>query len=157
MMKKTNQDLIVGIIAAAVFVLIGCILLYFGAYFYNKNNRLKSTGIVTKGTILRFETLRTSSTDKDKLVVPVVGFHTADGREITFEGTMDNTAKLTQHHSTGDRVEVVYNPENPSNAKINTFAEFWFAPLLLWFIGVVFIFFPPFTIWKYIRDTASGS
>jgi len=156
-MKKLNQEMIVGISAAVVFALIGCVMLYFGTYFYNKNNALRSTGVVTTGSVLRFAIHRTSSTDEDKntLVVPVVRFRTADGKEITFEGSMDNRGKLTQQYDAGQSVEVVYDPKHPANAKINTFAEFWFAPLLLWIIGAAFIFFPPFTIWKYYRGTTA--
>ncbi len=145
--------MLVGVTAAAVFVIMGCVMFYYGIYLYNKISALRSNGVVTKGIILRFELRGASSSDKDKLVIPIVQFHTADGTEITFEGSIDNQSLLQNLCDSGDPVEVVYDPKNPSDAKINTFAELWFAPLILLVIGAAFIFFPPFTIWKYYNET----
>ncbi|NOY69315.1 MAG: DUF3592 domain-containing protein [Deltaproteobacteria bacterium] len=152
-MASRNADMIVGISASVVFVVIGCVLCYFGIYLYNKNNALRATGIVTKGAVLRLETHRTSSTGNEKIIVPVIGFTTKAGKTITFNGSMNNKSLLTKSYKPGENVEVVYDPHDPSNAKVNAFAEFWFAPLLLLFIGAAFIFFPPFTIWKYWKET----
>ena len=41
--------------------------------------------------------MASSSTDKDPIVVQVVRFQVADGMEVTFEGSMGNNGKLTQH------------------------------------------------------------
>jgi hypothetical protein len=43
----------------------------------------------------------------------------------------------------GKRVEVVYDLKNPQEAKINTFLEMWFMPLLLFLVCVVWY---PFVI-----------
>ncbi len=150
-----NKEMLVGVSAAVVFVIIGSAMFYYGIYLYNKISLLRSSGVVTKGIILRYETRGTSSTssDKDKLVIPIVQFHTADGTEITFDGTIDNQSVLQDLYDSGEAVEVIYDPKHPADAKINTLAELWFAPLLLLIIGAAFIFFPPFTIWKHRKET----
>ena len=147
--------MLVGVTAAVVFVIIGCVTFYYGIYLYNKISLLRSSGVVTKGIVLRYEMRGTALSDKDKLVIPIVQFHTADGTEITFDGTIDNQSVLQDLYDSGEAVEVIYDPKHPADAKINTLAELWFAPLLLLIIGASFIFFPPFTIWKYRKETTA--
>ena len=84
-------------------------------------------------------------------VVPIVQFQTDTGEEVVVEGTVDNTSILQNLCESGEQVEIIYDPLNPKNAVINTFAELWFGPLLTWAIGIGFIFVPPFTIWKHYK------
>jgi len=145
--------LIVGISAAALFVIIGIVLVYVGFYFNNKVERIRENGVRTEATIIRYERRGTTTTQmKDMFVVPIVKFHTVPGEEIVAEGTVDNTSILQNLCKSGEQVEVIYDPQNPNNAVINTFAEIWFVPLLVWAIGIGFIFVPPFTIWKHYKE-----
>lgn len=52
---QNNNDLIVGISAAVLFVIIGIVLVYVGLYFYNKVEKIRKNGVRTEGTIIRYE------------------------------------------------------------------------------------------------------
>jgi hypothetical protein len=38
----------------------------------------------------------------------------------------------------GEAVAILYDPVNPRDARINSFFQLWFAPLILGFLGLVF-------------------
>ena len=148
-----NKDLIVGISAAVLFVVVGIVPLYVGFYFYNKVEKIREDGVKTEGTIIRYERRGTRTPKmKDMYIVPIVKFQTATGQEIMVEGKVDNTSILQNLCESGDQVEIIYDPQNPKHAVINTFAELWFVPLLTWVIGIGFILVPPFTIWKHYKE-----
>jgi predicted membrane protein len=67
------------------------------------------------------------------------------------EGNVDDISTLKNICKSGENVEVIYDPDNPEHAVINTFAELWFAPLIMWLVGVGFVLGPPFTIWRYYK------
>lgn len=149
---RNNNDLIVGISAAVLFVILGIVLVYVGFYFNNKVEKIREYGVRTEATIIRYERRGTRTTQmKDMFAVPIVKFHTAAGEEIVVEGQVDNTSILQNLCESGEQVEIIYDPLNPQHAVINTFAEIWFVPLLAWVIGIGFIFVPPFTIWRYYK------
>ncbi len=162
MQKSTDQDrkdMLVAIPAAALFIVIGIVLVYAGFYFYNDIQSVRKNGIKTEGVIVRYERRgnRTiSERENGMFVVPIVQFQTATGQVVVVEGKVDNTSVLQNLCETGEQVEIIYDPQNPEHAVINTFAELWFVPLLAWFIGVAFIIVPPFTIWKYYREKRTG-
>ena len=149
---RNNKDLIVGISAAVLFIVVGIVLLYVGFYFYNKVEKIRESGVKTEGTIIRYERRGTRTPQmKDMFVVPIVKFQTVTGQEIVVEGKVDNTSILQNLCEDGEQIEIIYDPLNPKNAVINTFAELWFVPLLTWVIGIGFILVPPFTIWKHYK------
>jgi len=150
---RNNNDLTFGISAAVLFVIIGVVLVCVGLYFYNKVEKIRENGVKTEGTIIRYEQRGTMTLNmKDMYIVPIVKFQTAVGQEIVVEGKVDNTSILQNLCESGDQVEIIYDPQNPNHAVINTFAELWFVPLLTWVIGIGFIFVPPFTIWKHYKE-----
>ncbi len=150
-MKQSSQEILTAVAAAVVFIAAGMVMIYWGLYFYGKIHSLRKNGVKTEGTILRYRRVQGHKTN-DMMLVPVVEFQTNSGKTIIVEGTVDNISLTKNICSSGERVEIIYDPEDPKNAVINTFAELWFAPLLLWFIGSGFIIVPPFTIWKYYHE-----
>ena len=146
-----KDDLIVGVIASVVFIIIGFVLLYFGFKIHNKVTKIRKYGIKTVGKIIRYERRRGTKTN-DYIVIPIVTFHTNSGEKYTIEGHVDNTSILQNLCKVGKEVEIVYNPNNPKDAIINTFGEIWFGPILFWLIGFAFVAGPPFTLWKYYHE-----
>ncbi len=64
---------------------------------------------------------------------PVVRFRTVDGGTSSFtEGVGTYPAK----YELGDKVTVLYDPANPSDAQIRSW-EMWFPPILFMVIGVL--------------------
>ncbi|HHH39447.1 MAG TPA: DUF3592 domain-containing protein [Sedimenticola sp.] len=149
MMK--DKELPVVLFFAAVFFVAGAGLVYWGWYLYSDIQSVRNKGIKTVGVILRYERRvhGPASSHNQIMAVPIVKFRTESGQSVIVEGNVDNTSILQNLCQGGDRVEIIYDPQNPQHAFINTFAELWFAPLLLWVIGVGFIIGPPFTIWRH--------
>ncbi len=130
---------------------------YFGTYFYYDIQSIRKGGVKTEGVVLRYERRGTRSANmKDMFVVPIVEFQTVTGQPVVVEGQVDNSTILQNLCESGEQVEVIYDPNNPEHAVINTLAELWFGPLLLWVIGAGFIFVPPFTIWRYFKSRGNS-
>ncbi|NTV14606.1 MAG: DUF3592 domain-containing protein [Desulfobulbaceae bacterium] len=57
---------------------------------------------------------------------PVVEFKTANGEKVKFTGSAGNAGG--PQLPTGSRVEVLYDPANPSQAWIMSFVQYWLGP-----------------------------
>ncbi|MGA7305587.1 MAG: DUF3592 domain-containing protein [Rhodothermales bacterium] len=160
MPDRRSTELAIGIGSAAVFALIGTAVIAVGTSIYQQHSALKAGGLTTTGDIVRFERIgkQGGAEIQGTILVPVVRFVTASGQEVTFLGSTDTNPPWADRRA-GGKITVIYDPLNPENARIDTFAEIWFAPLLLWAIGVAAILIPSLTIWRYVRtkNTASGS
>ena len=156
-MRRTisnKKELLVAVPFTILFVLSGAGLFYWATHIYNDINSIRKNGIKTEGTIIRYERRGPSSSTKisDIITVPIVQFRTKSGNSIIVEGNVDDISILQNICQNGEKIEIIYDPDNPSHAVINTFAELWFAPLLMWTIGVAFMIGPPFTIWRYYKS-----
>ena len=156
--RRHNKELLIVIPAAILFMAVGMCLIYWGFYLYNNIHSLRNTGVKTEGVILRYERRGPGITTnlKDIITVPIVQFQTKSGQSIIVEGKVDNVSILQNLCESGERVEIIYNPDKPEHAVINAFAELWFAPLLLWAVGTGFIFVPPFTIWRHYKGKSDS-
>ncbi len=67
--------------------------------------------------------------------LPIVTFVTEDGRSIVF------TSKIGSGEDIGESVNVRYDPDGPTNAKIDSFHNLWFIPNLFLVIGGIMTFF----------------
>ncbi|GAB4577784.1 MAG: hypothetical protein Fur0022_05160 [Anaerolineales bacterium] len=67
---------------------------------------------------------------------PEIRFKTHAGRTINFIAPI---ATRPPRYAIGDEVEVIYDPENPSTAQINSFLYLWFATLMLVGFGIFFV------------------
>jgi hypothetical protein len=58
----------------------------------------------------------------------MVVYTTENGKEITFRGpSRDGLVKLNK----GDTVRVLYYPDDPENARVDSFMGLWFAAAML--------------------------
>ncbi len=152
--RYPNSDLLVGISTAVLFIIIGVTLVYWGWYFYNDIQSIRKKGIKTVGAIIRYERRGPSTTNNlsDIITVPIVQFQTRSGQSFIIEGTVDDSTILQNIHKSGGELEIIYDSKTPKHAVINRFAELWFAPIMLWTIGVGFISVPPFTLWRHYKS-----
>lgn len=67
---------------------------------------------------------------------PVVEFQASDGSTHKFRGS---TGSSSPSYEVGSVVELLYMPDNPSNAQIADFSQFWLGPLVLSIFGFVFL------------------
>lgn len=65
---------------------------------------------------------------------PQVTYRTEQGTYFTFTGSMGSNPA---YYDVGDRVHVLYNPENAYDAKINGLFSLWGTSLILCIIGAV--------------------
>lgn len=101
------------------------------------------------GEIIDYEARESS--EGDTFYHPIVQFRTQDNHIIEFTSpTGENISinspllrQILQTDNTDDKdnlVEVLYDPENPQNAKINSFFNIWLWPSIALIIGLGFIF-----------------
>jgi len=72
--------------------------------------------------------------DNSGAYYPNVTFQPEDSRPVSFtEGVGTSPAR----YRTGDEVRVIYNPDNPREARINSWFHLWLGPLIFMVVGAV--------------------
>jgi hypothetical protein len=64
---------------------------------------------------------------------PRIRFQTADGHEIDF---VSRTGNNPAAYSVGESVSVLYDPQQPNKASVNSFVSLWLATIILVPLGV---------------------
>lgn len=107
-------------------------------------SRLRSSTAI--GTIIDHAA---GSTDGD-VSAPVIEFQVPDGRKFTFTGMYSNTTipemlyeAFLKYVLKKDitQVTVLYDPENPQKARVNSFGNIYIMPIILFSIGVCIILY----------------
>jgi hypothetical protein len=87
------------------------------------------------------------SSDGD-VSAPVIEFQVPDGRKFTFTGTYRNQTILDMLYEVflkyvlkrnETQVKVLYDPNNPQKARVNSFGNIYFMPIILFIIGMCII------------------
>jgi Protein of unknown function (DUF3592) len=104
---------------ARAFLAAGVLALAFGVVWLVLTVRFVADADRTTGTVVDVE----SSTDADgyETFYPVVRFTTADGREVEFRSDSGSSSPP----STGNRVDVLYDPDDPQDAELSGFLDLW--------------------------------
>ena len=116
------------------FVIIPIILIIIGVSLFVRSYRIYSGYKKTDGTIIDFYVNKSPVNLDDNVhyaVSPIVSY-TAEGREYE--------RKINFYHTgmeKGDKVELLYNPDDPSKAVIKS--GLFFAPLIVTGIGIVLL------------------
>ncbi len=101
------------LVAAAILLFMGFIFAGIAAFIFYQDYALQKDGVQVEGTVI---TLRTSQDDDGSTsYAPVVRFTSQGGREFTFES---NFYSSPPQYKTGQKVTVLYPPDQPSEAKI---------------------------------------
>ena len=66
---------------------------------------------------------------------PVVGFTADNGAAISFTSSFSSRPAA---YDVGEKVEVLYAPEDPNDARIRGFSSLWLGPTIMGGIGLVF-------------------
>ena len=95
----------------------------------------KTEGIVMGLSLERSSSGSSTTSNKSYVYRPRVKF-TADGNKvIEFVSSVGSNPPA---YYEGEIVEVLYESDNPHNARINHFMSLWFGPLIFGFLGLVF-------------------
>lgn len=150
--EESRRERTVAVALAAVFVFFGFVLITVGTVLHHKRERLFGGGERAEGVVVGFERVGSAPADQlaETFLVPVVRFTTTSGESVTFHGSI--AEPFWSDYRAGKRVSVVYDPEHPEAARVDTWAELWFAPFLLWLVGAGAIFIPPFTLYRHFRE-----
>lgn len=115
---------------------LGVALLVGGVIAFVYTKRFVSGAERATGTVIDLSS-RTDS-DGDVTYHPVVRFTTAEGRTVQF---VSSSGSSPASESEGDRVEVLYDPDDPEDAKLSGFFDLWLWPLALGGLGGMAVFF----------------
>jgi hypothetical protein len=114
------------------FILLGMGMLAGGAYQGARSFRLELRGAHARGTVV--ELVHTSDSEAGSSYTPRVRYRSASA-ERTF---VSSVGTGWRRYEPGDRVSVLYDPENPEEARIRSFWDLWSGPALLLGMGLSF-------------------
>ena len=110
-----------------LFTVIGLILLTLAGYFaFDTHNFLKNATL-TSGVVIDLKE-EVSTTDGHRSVSyrPVITFKTATNDTIIFSA---DVATNPPSYQMGEETMILYEPEDPRDARINTTFQLWFLPI----------------------------
>ncbi len=126
---------------AVVAAVIGAIALWNAIDLYTAGLRAEGTILEVREThrteeetVTRSDGSETRRQVERYSYAPVVRFITNEGREIEFHGRGGSETSLAE----GDRVTVIYDPENPIRASIATFLDFWMPSAVAFVVTFLF-------------------
>lgn len=119
-------EFILPLIICLPFFIIGVITL-------NDVSNAVQSFITVSGVVVENDT--TLFSDGTSAYVPVVEFYTNRGDKIRF--TDDSVGTIPPAYQPGDKVEVIYNPENPLEARISSFVHLYLFPVIFIVVGLL--------------------
>jgi Protein of unknown function (DUF3592) len=126
---------------------VGAVFLVLGIRNLVRTRRFVGRASSATGTVTDIKNRRSTSHSSEGSRIrryPVVRFQTQEGRTVEFESET-GTASFSQ--GPGERVDVLYDPLRPEEARIKTFIMLWFAPLIFSVLGLfMFVFGTLFTL-----------
>jgi hypothetical protein len=127
----------VPLFAGGIFALVGTVFLIISVAFTATTLSFLGGAERTEGVVVD-HSLRTS-TDRDgnsrSAYYPVVEFTAPDGQTVSFESS---TGSNPPSNDVGDQVEVAYDPDDPSDARLTSFVSLYLLPLIFGGIGILF-------------------
>lgn len=117
--------------------LTGIVILVVAAALTVRTLLFLHTSVATKGTVISNVLVAQSRDDGEQVTTnfaPKFSFIAADGKTYT---VVSVNASSPPEFAEGEQVRVLYNPLNPNSARIDSFWQLWFAPILFGALGVV--------------------
>lgn len=115
-----------------IFFVVGLGLLAAAGFWANSIRIFVNTAWTADGVVVD---LLPVDSDGSTLYKPLVRFVTDRGQEVVFS---TNSSSNPPGFSVGEKVEVFYQPANPTEAKINTVFQLWGGPLIIGGLGSIF-------------------
>lgn len=124
-----SADLVIGI----VFPLIGGLFILLALFLFVRTRIFLGKAQETKGTVIEMISKRGSKGGTS--YSPVYEFRTITGQMIKVEDSLSTNPPMFQ---VGQKIDVLYEPENPQNARIKRCMSLYFMPALFAFLGFTF-------------------
>jgi len=112
------------------FAVIGLVALVIGILWIRSTKERLKTMINHTGTVV--EKVRVERPGETANFYPVVEFKTQTGEVFRFEG---KTSGTEYEYKIGEQVEILYDPQDPQGAMINSWKELWFPSIAMMIIG----------------------
>lgn len=115
-----------------IWTIIAGLLILMSVYIFKNNIDFTQKAQISQGKVIM---VAVDKSGKSATYKPVVEFYDHKDNRIelvSLEGS--NPPKYT----VGDKVEILFNPEDPIDAKINSFSSIWGGVLIMAIIGIVF-------------------
>ena len=116
-----------------IFLLVGLGLLGGTAFLVADTRSDIARADKADGTVV--DLIGEQDSDGDTMYYPRVRYVTRYGNPVEFTGSVGSSPAA---FDVGESVGVLYDPAAPEEARIDTFFQLWFAPLILGGIGLVF-------------------
>jgi predicted permease len=119
-----------------IFLIAGLCVLFGGFVSWYRTRNFLTRCVKTKGVVVSHDH-QTSDDEEGKTTssFPIFRFeHPITGMEYTVR------SKVSGLMQEGQEIEIIYDPENPKNAKINNLSHTWMIPIIVNILGVFFSF-----------------
>lgn len=113
---------------------VGVVALIVGAVLLVRTAQFVARAEHATGTVIDLS--RETDSEGQDIFYPVVRFTTADGDEIEFKSS---SGSAPASESPGDRVDVLYDPNDPNDAQLGGFFHLWLFTIIPFAIGAAFI------------------
>lgn len=127
-----------------LFTPIGLTFAGIGGAFYAADQALEAKGGRASGTVVALNRHRDS--DGDTMYKPEVEFRDSNGTTHRFVSGISSSSPGV---SRGESVDVIYDPDSPGHAAMNTFMQRYFFPLLFGGLGGLFALLGGAFLWSY--------
>lgn len=112
-----------------------------GLIWGSKRYQLHKNGVPVKGTVVELTSSSSTETVNGRTrrttsIYPQVEFTPADGRPRRFQGS---TGSSSPDYQVGQSVDVIYHREDPDQAQLADFSQFWLGPVVITIFGLFFL------------------
>jgi len=116
----------------------------YALYKYSAGAALKIEGDKAVGIVQNVESVTYYKSGKRRLMnVHTIAFTDQSGKPQIFKGNGSNDVRI---YPVGDKVELVYPPGSPADARINDWGIIWLEPLIFGVLGVIIVVLGSFLI-----------
>lgn len=126
------------LLVALIFGVVGILPLGLGAYVYTDISSFEAIAIPSEGEVteifLATSKARAGGSDLNSYA-PKVAFTTKDGTLVEYRASASSS---DPGYKVGDTVPILYDPNEPERAKINSFFHMWLFPTILLSVGSLF-------------------
>lgn len=116
-----------------IFGILGLGLLYLSHYLAEDTLRFVNEGVRVQGEVIDLHFSRDS--EGDGTYRPEVKYQTPEGVEYRF---ISSSGSNPASFSRGERVQILYLPENPQDGRIDAFFSLWGGTLICGVMGAIF-------------------
>ena len=131
-----KKQLNVGRLVGSIFMVVGSIMLAVAAYVTYANNQFSKRAIPVSGEVISYSSYESNDDDGGTTTMFTPTFsYTYNGKNYTHAS---NVSSSGQDYQIGEKVDVLVDPDDPTEVLIDSFWEKWLIVVILGFLGIMF-------------------